>query len=49
MVLLHVKQAPEPSPKLIIVDIGTHGSNGGAETEIAMLHLVADFWPLDGW
>ena len=37
MVLLHIKQASEPSPKLIIVAIGTHGNNGGHE--IAMPHL----------
>ena len=44
--LLCTKEASEPSPKLIIVAIGTHGNNGQAE--IAMLHLVADPGPLDG-
>ena len=46
MVLLPVKQASEPSPKLMIVAIYTHGNNGG--TEIAMLHLIADLGPSDG-
>ena len=46
MVLLHAKQASEPSPKLIIAAMGTHGNNGGHG--IAMLHMVADPWPLDG-
>ena len=47
--MLHGKQASEsePSPKLIIVAIGTHGSNHGG-AEIAMLHLIADPQPLDG-
>ena len=44
--LLHANQASEPSPKLIIVAIGTHGNNGGPE--IAMLYMVVDPWPLDG-
>ena len=44
--LLHTKQASEPSPKLIIVATGTHGNNGGPG--IAMLHPVADPGPLDG-
>ena len=46
MVPLSAKQASEPSPKLIIVAMDTHGNNGGPE--IAMLHLVADPGPLDG-
>ena len=46
MVLLPAKQASEPSPKLMIAAIYTHGNNGG--TEIAMLHLVADPGPSDG-
>ena len=45
MVVVPAKQAPEPSPKLIIVATYTHGNNGGAE--IAMLHLVADPGPSD--
>ena len=48
--LLPAKQASEPSPKLMIVATGTHANNGGPEPEpeIAMLHVVADPWALDG-
>ena len=45
MVLLHMKGASKPSPKLMIVATGTHGSNGGPE--IAMLHEVADPWRME--
>ena len=45
-VLLHTKQASEPSPKLIIVATGTHANNGGPE--IAMLLQVAYPGPLHG-
>src|SRR5210317_259431 len=41
--LLHTKQASEPSPKIIIVATHTHDSNGGHG--IAMLHLVTNPWP----
>ena len=41
-----IKQASEPSPKLIIVATYTHGNNGGPG--IAMLQLVADLGPSDG-
>ena len=46
MVLLHAKPVSKPSVELMLVAIGTHANNGGAE--IAMLHLVADPGPLDG-
>ena len=46
MVLLHAKQASKPSVELMLVAIGTHANNGGAE--IAMFHLVADQGRLDG-
>ena len=46
MVELHVIEAPEPSPKLSIVAIGTHGNNGGAE--IAIFHLLAHPWLMNG-
>ena len=45
MVLMHGKPASKPSLELMIVAIGTHANNGGAE--IAMLHLVADQGRLD--
>ena len=44
--LLTAKLDMDPSENLMVVVLGTHGSNGG--TGMAMVHLFAKPWPLDG-